>query len=182
VSAEQTFSEFIPVARRMAGAFSRKLPRDGALRHDVEAAALGGLWDAARRHEGPLDSRFHSYMLARIQGSMIDELRRQDWLPRRARAQLGEHLQRVFIDDDEGTVAGELSVAPDAELSAIAKERTASLQRAVDALPGMERRIVSSLLAGSSHKAVAVALGRSEVRISQILARAVIRLRGALRE
>ncbi|GEJ59189.1 sigma-70 family RNA polymerase sigma factor [Anaeromyxobacter diazotrophicus] len=83
------------VAARTAGVVSAE---------DLWSAGAMGLIEAARRFDGARDVKFETFAAHRIQGAMIDELRRLDHLPRRlraqaeeverARARLGHQLQR----------------------------------------------------------------------------------------
>jgi len=82
---QELLARYEPLVRKIAGGFQRKLPRN-VLREDLIAAGMSGLWDAIRRHpDGPSES-FEWYVRVRIRGAILDELRAQDWLPRRARA------------------------------------------------------------------------------------------------
>jgi RNA polymerase sigma factor for flagellar operon FliA len=46
---------------------------------------LMGLLDALRRYGGAPDEKFGAYASVRVRGSILDELRRQDWRPRSVR-------------------------------------------------------------------------------------------------
>jgi RNA polymerase sigma factor for flagellar operon FliA len=71
-------------AKRIARSFMKKLPRSVQF-EDIEQAALIGVWDALRRNPDTSQPGYEWYLSQRISGSIIDELRKQDWLPRRAR-------------------------------------------------------------------------------------------------
>jgi len=45
---------------------------------------MSGLWDAIRRHPDRSGRELRVYVRVRIRGAILDELRAQDWLPRRA--------------------------------------------------------------------------------------------------
>jgi RNA polymerase sigma factor for flagellar operon FliA len=76
-------TENIHMARRIAAMLARRLPP--GLADDVQSAALLGLVEAARRfHPGRGDS-FPAFAAKRVRGAILDELRRGDMLPRRAR-------------------------------------------------------------------------------------------------
>ncbi len=76
-------TENINMARRIAAMLARRLPP--GLTDDVQSAALLGLVEAARRfHPGRGDS-FPAFAAKRVRGAILDELRRGDMLPRRAR-------------------------------------------------------------------------------------------------
>lgn len=71
---------------------------------DLESFALMGLFDAINKFEKDRNLKFDTYASFRIRGSVIDGLRKEDWLPRSLREktkeveevsqQLEQHLQR----------------------------------------------------------------------------------------
>jgi RNA polymerase sigma factor for flagellar operon FliA len=69
-------------ARRIAGRTAGAVSPD-----DLWSAGAMGLLDAAKRYDGARDVKFETCPWPRIQGAMLDELRRMDHLPRRLRAQ-----------------------------------------------------------------------------------------------
>jgi RNA polymerase sigma factor for flagellar operon FliA len=71
------------VARRIASRSGHAVSAE-----DLWSAGALGLLDAARRFDPARDVRFETFAEHRIRGSMIDELRRMDHLPRRLRAQV----------------------------------------------------------------------------------------------
>jgi len=76
-------TENLHMAKRIAAMLARRLPP--GLGDDVQSAALLGLVEAARRfHPGRGDS-FQAFAAKRVRGAVLDELRRGDMLPRRAR-------------------------------------------------------------------------------------------------
>lgn len=190
----QLLAEYIPLVRQIAGGFQRKLPRN-VLRDDLIAAGMSGLWDAVRRQlEAPSD-RFEYYVRVRIRGAILDELRAQDWLPRRARAaaaeaqENGDHSRAVapavvrFDDVSEWEQSRCLSTddSSNSEIALAAKATKASLARAVDQLPSRERHIVSAhYFRGVKFKDLGSELGVSEPRISQLHSRAMERLRALM--
>lgn len=175
MSAQQLFVQYQPIAKQIALGFARRLPRT-VLPEDVEAAAMVGLWDAVTRsaeHDG-----FEWYVRTRVRGAIIDELRRQDWLPRRARKRNPE-LGVCSLDAFESTDAiSSLSVQPDAEQAIERKERAAILSERLARLPEREAAIMGDVLEGLPHWQIAQAMGISEPRISQLRTRAEQRLLG----
>jgi RNA polymerase sigma factor for flagellar operon FliA len=85
-------TKYSSLVRQIAGGFQRKLPRN-VLRDDLIAAGMSGLWDAVRKHGHEQTENFDWYVRVRIRGAILDELRAQDWLPRRARAAAAEAAQ-----------------------------------------------------------------------------------------
>ena len=55
-------------------------------KEDIRQIALTGLLSSLRRY-GPPDAQFAGYAVQRIRGAVLDELRQQDWRPRRLRQQ-----------------------------------------------------------------------------------------------
>src|SRR5688572_5313788 len=88
----QLIAKYTGLVRQIAGGFQRKLPRN-VLRDDLIAAGMSGLWDAVRKHGHEQTENFDWYVRVRIRGAILDELRAQDWLPRRARAAAAEAAQ-----------------------------------------------------------------------------------------
>lgn len=187
---------YTPLVRQIAGGFQRKLPRN-VLREDLVAAGMSGLWDAVRRHADRPSESFEWYVRVRIRGAILDELRAQDWLPRRARAaaaeaqEQGNHGRSVapavvrFDDVSEWEQSRCLATgdSSNSEVSVDAKFTRESLARAVDQLPTRERHIVSShYFRGVKFKDLGAELGVSEPRISQLHSRAMQRLRTIMGE
>jgi RNA polymerase sigma factor for flagellar operon FliA len=185
--AQRLLEEFTPLVRKIAGGFQRKLPRN-VLREDLIAAGMSGLWDAIRRHPDGGDDSFEWYVRVRIRGAILDELRAQDWLPRRARAAAEANAGTdayvpppsvVRIDDvSEWEQNRCLADASNSESVVAAKFAQESLVKAVELLPERERHIVSShYFRGVKFKDLGAELGVSEPRISQLHSRAIARLK-----
>jgi len=185
--AQRLLEEFTPLVRKIAGGFQRKLPRN-VLREDLIAAGMSGLWDAIRRHPDGGDDSFEWYVRVRIRGAILDELRAQDWLPRRARAAAEANAGTdayvpppsvVRIDDvSEWEQNRCLADASSSEAAVAAKFTQETLVKAVELLPERERHIVSShYFRGVKFKDLGAELGVSEPRISQLHSRAIARLK-----
>ena len=183
--------QYEPLVRKIAGGFQRKLPRN-VLREDLIAAGMSGLWDAIRRHpDGPSES-FEWYVRVRIRGAILDELRAQDWLPRRARA-AAEAASGTdayvpppavvrFDDVSEWEQNRCLADASSSEAAVAAKFAQETLAKAVEQLPERERHIVSQhYFRGVKFKDLGVELGVSEPRISQLHSRAIQRLKAIIK-
>jgi RNA polymerase sigma factor for flagellar operon FliA len=76
--------QFAPLVRRIAHQMIAKLPANVEL-DDMIQAGMIGLMDAVNRFEESQGTQFEVYAASRIRGSMLDELRAGDWLPRSAR-------------------------------------------------------------------------------------------------
>lgn len=188
--AAQLLQQYAPLVRQIVGGFQRKLPRN-VLRDDLIAAGMSGLWDAIRRQAGQYDESFEWYVRVRIRGAILDELRAQDWLPRRARAAAAEVQPPgvssmappsvVRLDDvSEWEQGRALSSAESSSSESAVHHKLVgeALAKAVDLLPERERHIVSMhYFKGVKFKDLGTQLGVSEPRISQLHSRAMKRLR-----
>lgn len=185
----QMLSTYTPLVRQIAGGFQRRLPRN-VLREDLIAAGMSGLWDAIRRHADRPSESFEWYVRVRIRGAILDELRAQDWLPRRARAAAAEAQEQGqssrsfapavvrFDDVSEWEQNRCLATLASSETAVDAKFTRETLARAVEQLPTRERHIVSAhYFRGVKFKDLGSELGVSEPRISQLHSRAMQRLR-----
>jgi RNA polymerase sigma factor FliA len=93
------------VAARVAGGFPDFVDRD-----ELASSGVIGLIDAVERFDPERGARFESYALLRIRGSILDELRLVDWLPRSVRSaarqieqaqeDLESELKRSASDDE----------------------------------------------------------------------------------
>lgn len=189
----QMINKYTGLVRQIAGGFQRKLPRN-VLRDDLIAAGMSGLWDAVRKHGHEQTDNFDWYVRVRIRGAILDELRAQDWLPRRARAAAAEAAQNsgkractpvvLRFDDVSETEQARCLTAGEStntEKAVEARLVKATLTRAMDQLPERERRIVSMhYFRGVKFKDLGEMLGVSEPRISQLHSRAMTRLKGIL--
>lgn len=113
---DQYLEQYAPLVKRMAHHMLAKLPASVQL-DDLIQAGLIGLMDAVSRFEEGQGAQFETYATQRIRGSMLDELRAGDWLPRGLRKtqrtiegalqRLEHRLGRI---PSEGEMAKELGV------------------------------------------------------------------------
>lgn len=187
----QELALYMPLVHQVVARVLRKLPPN-VLRDDLAAAGAIGLVDALRKSadRGPA---FEWYARIRIRGAVVDELRSQDWLTRRARtrvtrAQAEGHASGTAVvgfddlsESQASALVDESAVPPDAQVEQ--HMNRAALERAVALLPEREANIVSwHYFDGLRFKTIAGRLGVSEPRVSQLHSRAIGRLREALGE
>ena len=182
-NAAHLLEEYRPLVQKIAGGFQRRLPRH-VLREDLVAAGMAGLWDAIRKHGDGADEGFEWYVRVRVRGAILDELRSQDWLSRRARAAAEASGQSipphvVHLDDmREPEQARCLATQVHGDTEVAQRDQRAALARAVEQLPERERLIVSEHYFGDvKFKSLSERLGVSEPRVSQLHSRAMKRLR-----
>ncbi|HEY3234663.1 MAG TPA: sigma-70 family RNA polymerase sigma factor [Polyangiaceae bacterium] len=188
-SVSELLAQYTSVVRQIVGGFQRKLPRS-VLREDLLAAGMSGLWDAIRRHGDRPSQSFEWYVRVRIRGAILDELRTQDWLPRRARARAAQDPDRhaaaapavVRLEDVSDYEHGRCLAAPEGAEAALDDRSThETLTRAVGELPDRERHIVMShYFRGVKFRQLGAELGVSEPRISQLHSRAMTRLKSVM--
>lgn len=180
----------LPLVHRVVAQFMRRLPAN-IDRGDLMSAGMYGLVTSLERNGGDQGPAFEGYARTRIRGAILDELRSQDWLSRRARWAVNGQCEGyngpfvlVGLDDvsenerAEGLVDAQ---TPDALALLEAKTMHRDLQAAVRRLPERERIIVSMhYFEGMRLKDIGKILGVSEPRISQLHARAISRLRSML--
>ncbi|AKT38378.1 uncharacterized protein CMC5_025240 [Chondromyces crocatus] len=176
---------YLPLVYKLVRQLSRRLPAN-VERDDLLAAGIFGLLDSIRRNGGSEGEAFASYARMRIRGAIVDELRAQDWLSRRAR-------EAVTASGSEGTsfvplhemTPGEesthLAHGEDPSEALVAHSERHALTSAIAKLPERERRVVGMYyFEGAKLKEIGAELGVSEPRVSQLHARALGRLRGML--
>jgi RNA polymerase sigma factor for flagellar operon FliA len=187
----EELTSYMYLVHQVVARLLRKLPPN-VLRDDLVAAGAFGLVDALRKstERGPA---FDWYARIRIRGAVVDELRAQDWLTRRARTRVaraqaqgeGTSVAVVGFDDLPESQAQGLadeSVATPQEQVEQRMDRIA-LERAVALLPEREASIVGwHYFDGVPFKTIAMRLCVSEPRVSQLHARAMGRLRASLAE
>ena len=100
---------WLPLVRAMARHLGARLPGNIDLDDLVQVGSMG-LLDAISRYDSTQPAQFETFARHRIRGAMLDELRRQDWLPRKQRQKikrfeqaeqrLQHHLLRLPSDTD----------------------------------------------------------------------------------
>jgi RNA polymerase sigma factor for flagellar operon FliA len=185
----EELATYMPLVHQVVARVLRRLPPN-VLREDLVAAGTFGLVDALRRNPERTVA-FEWYARIRIRGAVIDELRAQDWLTRRTRSRIASAQARgesagmamVGLDDvpeSHGQDLGDSQSRSPFEQVEARMER-ASLERAIGTLPAREANIVTwHYFEGVAFKDIAVRLGVSEPRISQLHSRAMGRLREAM--
>ena len=178
----------MPIVHRTAALLMRRLPPH-VQRDDLVAAGTYGLMDSLRKCATSDGAAFECYVRIRIRGAMVDELRAQDFLSRRARSALhkrgagDDEAQVVALDDlaagDVLALADRDSLTPIEYVEANAERQI--LASAVGKLPPRERTVVQMhYFSGVQFKKIGALLGVSEPRVSQLHSRALQRLRDML--
>jgi len=127
---------YAPLVKYVAGRISTSLPAH-VDEGDLVSYGLLGLIGAIERYDPAREIKFETYAISRIKGSIIDELRSLDWVPRsvrsrareieRAMLELENRLKRAPTDEE---VANEIGITVDEfqdSLTAISRSSVAAL-------------------------------------------------------
>jgi RNA polymerase sigma factor for flagellar operon FliA len=106
---ERLVVAYAPLVKYVAGRMGATLPAH-IDEQDLISYGFGGLISAIERFDLSRDIRFETYAITRIKGSILDELRALDWVPRsvrararqieRANVKLEAKLQRVPTEEE----------------------------------------------------------------------------------
>jgi RNA polymerase sigma factor FliA len=103
---------YAPLVKYVAGRLGSGLPAH-VDEGDLVSYGLLGLIGAIERYDPERDVKFETYAISRIKGSIIDELRAMDWVPRSVRARARD-IERAIAE-----LESKLGRAPtDEEISA----------------------------------------------------------------
>src|SRR4051812_34318710 len=87
---------YAPLVKYVAGRLGSGLPAH-VDEGDLVSYGLLGLMNAIERFDPTRDIKFETYAIARIKGSIIDELRALDWVPRSVRSRARE-IERAIAE------------------------------------------------------------------------------------
>lgn len=107
----------IPLVKHVAKHFAMRLPPVVQL-DDLIQAGMVGLIEAAQHYQGEKGAAFATYASIRIKGSILDEIRRQDWVPRsvyRLSRQISQAVKNV--ENRLGREAKDQEVADELKVS-----------------------------------------------------------------
>jgi len=171
---------------RIASQIHRRSP-PSIERDDLIAAGMSGLWDALRRRDQRPEKSFDFYVCTRVRGAIIDELRAEDWLPRRrgrtntssvrpsGPAPAVVHYEDLGVRDRYRAASNESMDSEEALEQKLALER---IMKGLDQLPERERYVlVKRDLHGVPIKDLGDELGVSKPRVCQLRTQALRRLR-----
>lgn len=117
-----------PLVRHIAERLLQTLPRSIEL-DDLVSAGLFGLMDAIRGFDPDRGIKFKTYCTTRIRGSILDQLRSQDWVPRLVRLKAGrieKALQRLQGQYGREPTHAELAASLEMDHVELSKEITSA--------------------------------------------------------
>jgi RNA polymerase sigma factor for flagellar operon FliA len=91
---DEIIVEYAPLVRFIAQKIASRLPANIEL-DDLISCGVIGLMDAIQKFDPTRDNKFKTYAEFRIRGSILDELRSQDWVPRSVREKT-KQLERAY--------------------------------------------------------------------------------------
>ena len=127
---------YAPLVKYVAGRLGSGLPAH-VDEGDLVSYGLLGLIAAIERYDPDRDVKFETYAIARIKGSILDELRAMDWVPRSVRSRARE-IERAIAD-----LESKLGRAPNDE--EIATKIGISQEDLEDSLTDISRSSIAAL-------------------------------------
>lgn len=100
-----------PLVKRIAHHLLARLPASVQV-DDLIQAGMIGLLEASRKYEASKGASFETYAGIRIRGSMMDEIRKGDWVPRSVHRNARRIAEAIkAIEDKEGRDAQDEEIA-----------------------------------------------------------------------
>jgi RNA polymerase sigma factor for flagellar operon FliA len=97
----ELIERYLPLVRNVVDRIKRNLPAQVDV-EDLYSVGATGLIAAVKKYNPTQDSTFAAYATMRIRGAVLDELRRLDWCPRRARAK-ARKIKDVINEIEQST-------------------------------------------------------------------------------
>ena len=175
---------YAPLVKYVAGRLGSGLPAH-VDEGDLVSYGLLGLIGAIERFDPDRDIKFETYAIARIKGSIIDELRAMDWVPRSVRARArdieratGELEAKFGRAPTDEEISGKLGLTQDeldASLTEISRSSIAALDElwTVQGSSGDQVALIDTI-EDTAGPAPAAALDQSELK--EMIADAISRL------
>lgn len=93
---EQLVVKYIPLVKYVVGKMITNLPKSVEYDDLVEYGIIG-LLDAVEKFDLNKEITFKTYAVTRVRGSIYDELRSQDWVPRSVRKMVKD-VEKAYIE------------------------------------------------------------------------------------
>jgi RNA polymerase sigma factor FliA len=164
--------KYLPLVKSALGRLAITLP-DHVDHDDLNSAGLMGLLQALRNYDPCCGTSFETYARLRVRGSMLDELRRMDWVPRtvheKARriqetiSQVEQRLGRLPTDSE---VARALNISNSEYGDLLAEVRPATFicLDAVCSVEGAEASSLCDVIADPSAEGPVEVASRNELK------------------
>ncbi|PCJ40820.1 MAG: RNA polymerase sigma factor FliA [SAR86 cluster bacterium] len=114
---EALFQDNISLVKIIAHHISVRLPPNQSV-DDLIQVGMIGLLEASRSYDPTLGAAFKSYASIRIRGSILDELRKQSWMPRSLQKKSRELSQAIHgVENKLGRSASDREIAEEMDMS-----------------------------------------------------------------
>jgi len=138
---EELILKYAPLVKYIADRMAMRLPPNIS-REELVSAGTVGLLDALDKFDSGMGIKFQTYAEHRIKGSILDELRKMDWIPRSVRKDIHRIedaitavKSRLGRDPEDSDVAQEMGIDLDAYFKIIGKARGVGLLSFDDMMP-----------------------------------------------
>ncbi len=113
---EQIIIEYAPLVKVVAGRLSMYLGKNVEF-EDLVSYGIFGLIDAIDKFDLSKDIKFETYASLRIRGSILDQIRKMDWIPRSVRQKQRRIDEAIkAIEQRTGKVATDEEIAAELEI------------------------------------------------------------------
>ena len=107
IDQKELIERFLPLVRNVVDRIKLNLPSHIDA-DDLYSVGVTGLIAAVRKYDPEQGNTFAAYATMRIRGAILDELRRMDWCPRRARARARKMKEAINVLEQKlGRIAKE---------------------------------------------------------------------------
>jgi len=114
---EELIVHYLPLVKQVAGRVAMGLPPH-VDSDDLVGQGMLGLIDAVDKFDHKRGVKFETYAIMRIRGSMLDGLRRADWVPHSLRARVREVEEAyIKIESERGRSASDEEVAEELDMT-----------------------------------------------------------------
>ena len=96
VTEQELIERYLPLVRNVVDRIKINLPAHVDA-DDLYSVGITGLLAAVRKYDPGQNTTFAGYATTRIRGAILDELRRMDWCPRRARAKAKKIKESINV-------------------------------------------------------------------------------------
>jgi RNA polymerase sigma factor for flagellar operon FliA len=109
--------EYLPIVKYVSDRMIERLPHNVQV-EDLCSSGMFGLLDAISKFDTSRGVKFETYCVGRIRGSILDELRNMDWVPRLTRARSNK-LEGAYVklERELGRAPTDVEVAREMRIS-----------------------------------------------------------------
>jgi len=117
ISRDALFENNLPLVKIIAHHVGIRLPPGKSI-DDLIQVGMIGLLEASRVYEGNMGAEFKSYASIRIRGAILDELRRDSWMPRSIQQKSRQLSQAIkAVENRTGETATDREIAAELNIS-----------------------------------------------------------------